>query len=365
MNRHPVTPMPRFLLTLFLAFSLVGLSVDAQAQSLGWGASTKAPVNRDFIPKLKSGEAYSERYTFNVPLEGGGSVYIDFTVSNLGWGDNNAATTARVEIPGLKTYTYTDESDEGDWSFQKSKLGLKMGKSSLEETPNGYRLRHTGKTEFELELTNTIPSWKPGKGRLSTEDGTFELALMAPRATASGRVKINGAWKNITSNAAMGDWSMSTVAPYDLAKRFSRFRAYDDDLMVTWREVRATEALGGRSVVWVLVTKGDQILFQSSRASLRASAEKNHKTSGYNVPTVFQIAAKSGDKTLNLTVRGRNMSSRDLLAEWGSVAKAVAGTLTSPYQFNFEASFELKIVEDEKVFEFQGKGPLGIDILNP
>ena len=100
------------LLTVF-----VGANVQAAEPS--WGRGTAVPKQSDFIPKLKSGEAYSERYTFNIPLGGGGEVYMDFTVSNLGWGDHKGVTTARVKLPGKKTYTYQTELDEGDWSFDR------------------------------------------------------------------------------------------------------------------------------------------------------------------------------------------------------------------------------------------------------
>ncbi|MEZ4460707.1 MAG: hypothetical protein R3E66_13460 [bacterium] len=346
---------------LVLLTLLAGANVQAAEPS--WGRGTAVPKQSDFIPKLKSGEAYSERYTFNIPLDGGGDVYMDFTVSNLGWGDHKGVTTARVRLPGKKAYTYKAELDEDDWSFDRKVLKIRMGKSTLEADGEGYRLRHDGDVRIDLKLENTVPAWRPGSGKIKVGGETFELALMSPKARVSGRIGMAGTWYPVSSANGMGDWSMSTIAPYDLANRFSRFKAYHDGMMVTWREIRTTEDLGGKSVVWVLVVKDGEVLFESAAAKLTASAEFTDKTSGYSVPRVFKIQGRDNGQTLSLTVRATRVTVRDLLADYGSVARTIAGTLTNPYQFNSEASFTLKLDGDEST-TVTGSGPLGIDILN-
>lgn len=333
----------------------------ATAQELSWGRGSSTPTPNDFIPHLKSGEAYSERYTFNIPLDGGGEIYMDFTVSNLGWGDNKGATTARVTIPGQKTYHYRKELDGDEWSFDRKAFRIHMGKSSIETDGKGYRLRHEGSTRIDLKMASVVPAWRPGKGKIELEGQTFELALMAPKAHVSGRVGMNNTWIPVSSQIGMGDWTMSTIAPYDLAQRFSRFKAYEDDYMVTWREIKTTKDLGNKSIVWVLVMKGDDVVFESASATLTASAEYTDKKSDYRVPRVFRIDASKGGKKISLTVRGSRPTVRDLLADHGSVARAIAGTMTKPFEFNSDATFTLKLPTGDTI---SGRGPLGVDILN-
>ncbi len=354
----------RWLIVLLMIF---GGSASASAQSSkapSWGPQGNTPTSSSFIPKLKSGEAYSERYTFNIPLDGGGEVYLDFTVSNLGWGDNKGATSVRVKLPGQKTYTYRKELDADEWAMDRKSFNIRMGKSTVQANGNGYSLRHEGNMPFELKLENVVPSWKPGSGKIDVNDETFQLALMSPKARVSGRIKVDGQWQPVSSANGMGDWSMSTIAPYDLAQRFSRFRADEGDYAVVWREIQTVEDLGGKSVVWVLVTKGDTIVFASANATLVTSGFVHDDKSDYDVPRTFQITAREGENRISLKVRGGKMKVRDLLAEYGAVARTIAGTKTSPFQFNSDAAFTLKLNTVEGETSVSGRGPLGIDILN-
>jgi len=354
----------RWLIVLLMIF---GGSASASAQSSkapSWGPQGNTPTSSSFIPKLKSGEAYSERYTFNIPLDGGGEVYLDFTVSNLGWGDNKGATSVRVKLPGQKTYTYRKELDADEWAMDRKSFNIRMGKSTVQANGNGYSLRHEGNMSFELKLENVVPSWKPGSGKIDVNDETFQLALMSPKARVSGRIKVDGQWQPVSSANGMGDWSMSTIAPYDLAQRFSRFRADEGDYAVVWREIQTVEDLGGKSVVWVLVTKGDTIVFASANATLVTSGFVHDDKSDYDVPRTFQITAREGENRISLKVRGGKMKVRDLLAEYGAVARTIAGTKTSPFQFNSDAAFTLKLNTVEGETSVSGRGPLGIDILN-
>ncbi len=322
---------------------LIGMPAVATAGSPGWGAQRGAPTVRDIIPDPRGDEAYSERYTFFAKLDGGGEAYVDVTISNLGWGDRHGVTTGKIKIPGQKTYSFKKKLDEDDWSYKRDRFEIAVGPTKVSgSAADGFTVTHQGKKSFEITFTSKTPMWRPGIGRFLHDGNIYGTILAVPWGNVSGWVETDSGKTNI-SGVGMFDHGISTFAPYNLANKFSRMRHYEDGFFIAWREVDLTEDAGGESITWIVVGKNDQILFSDASAKISWSSFGKHDESGHSVPTSVKITGTDGSKALIFEFSGRRARATDLLAQFGSAARAVAGTVSNPWQFEIKGKYDLKV----------------------
>lgn len=355
------------LMHVALTTILVSLvSTGAYAQIQGWeqGAEGEGISMKELIPKMSSEETYTERYTFSAEIDGGGEIYVDFTISNLGWGDGHGASTARVELPGTKTYDYAEKLDEGDWSYGKKAFALKIGKSSIKGVGRDtFEITHEGEVPFELTFKNTLPMWRPGVGQIKGDGKYFKLALISPRADVTGRVKIKGEWRTIkATNAGMGDYNATTFAPFDLAQRFSRFRVFNDDVFVAWRDIKLSSGYGGDSLTWIVVGYKDKIVFSDASARLK-EGRVTSRAGGYRVPRTVQIDARNGEDRVRLVLKGERIKETDLLEDYGAAAKMVASAVSQPYQFTLPVEYQLQMTIQKATANVKGTGEFSMDYM--
>ncbi len=355
-----------YVLPLIVVASILFLSAPASAQIQGWeeGPSGEEMSMKELIPKLSSEEAYTERYTFSAEIDGGGEIYIDFTISNLGWGDHHGATTARVELPGTKKYEYAEKLDEGDWAYDERSFALQIGKSSVKGVGDDtFAINHKGRVQFELTFENTLPMWRPGDGEVNGDGKYFRLGLISPRANVSGRVKIDGQWRSVKgTNSGMGDYNATTFAPFDLAHRFSRFRSFNGDIFVAWREIELAEEHGGKSLTWVVVGYKDKIIFSDASARLKEGRVTN-RANGYMVPRSIQIDARSGEDRIRLVMKGERIKQKDLLEAYGAAVKMVVSAVSQPYQFTVPSEYQLQMTIKGATATVKGNSEYSMDYM--
>jgi hypothetical protein len=361
---HRRSALQAVAVAVALAFCTV-----AQAEPSGW-ASKKAsatPTMKQLVPQMSSEESYTERYTFSANLDGGGHIGADFTISNLGWGDGQGAVQVRVKLPGQKNYTYSKKVSEGDWSFAKNKFHLDIANTSVTgKGTDRFQIKHQGKdAKFDITFKNTISMWQPGDGRIDTDEGYYKFDVIAPRADISGKVYIGGKWHEVTgSQEGYADHVAMNVAPFDLAKRFMRMRTSKGDVFIIWREITLTEALGGESMTWVMVGYKDKIVFSDPDATISIGKSIKDPKTGYRVPLSVQIDGDSGKDSIKLVVRGKRFKRKDLLASYGSAARAVASTMTEPYAYTVEAKYKLKMTIGGATAVVGGESHFVSDFLN-
>ncbi len=358
-----------FALTSLLA--VMGFQAnEASAQTQGWssGGKAKAPTMKTLVPRMSSGNAYTERYGFSVDLEGGGHIGVDFTISNLGLSSGYGASSVRVDLPGMsKKYDKSEKMSKGKWSHAKDRFYLDIAKTTVEGIGNDtFVLKHDGDVKFELTFKNTIPMWSPGAGEIKVDGGYYKFNLIAPRANVSGKVFVDGAWREVKANReGYADHVATNVAPYDLAKRFSRFRHYNDDVFIIWREIQMEEKYGGETFTWVMVSYRDKIVFSDANATVRFGNVKPDATTGYNVPHSLQIESKDGKDSVTLVMRGSSYKRKDLLASYGRAARMIASTLSKPFQYTIPSEYTIQMTVQGATANVAGKSHYTIDYVNP
>lgn len=348
-----------------MVVSVAGIAVATPAAAQAWKGD-QSPTMQDLVPDLASTEAYSERYSFKSGLKGGGSVKFNFTISNLGWGNGQAAVKVQVKSPNRENYKYKTELSRSEWSYNKDAFGLKMKETTVEAVgENHFKLRHDGDVKVEMELSSNTKMWSPGE--LRRGDQYFRLDFYALKADMEGRVNYDGSWQDIEGDkSGYGEHAATNIAPYNLAKRFSKSRVYDSDNQVyfIWREIKLTEEFGGQSVGFILAGYQQQIVLTDNNPTVKFGKVKTDKETGYRVPRAVQVEGKQGGDSIKLVMRGSDMKRDDLLDRYGAIARMVASSMTDPYNYYFDMEWGLTMDIKGTQATVRGDGGYVIDWVN-
>ncbi|RAL23879.1 hypothetical protein DL240_06945 [Lujinxingia litoralis] len=357
------------VVTMLAVWAMSAVPATAQAQLQGWseGSAARQVSMRELIPRMSSGQAYSERYGFSVDLEGGGHIGMDFTISNLGIRSGYGAAQVRVRLPGQERYEYGERVGRGDWTTASDRFALDIARTQVEaQGADSFVLRHDGDVKVELTFRNTMPMWRPGTGQIRQGEDYYRFTLISPRANVEGRVQIDGTWHEVRAErAGYADHVATNVAPYDLAKRFSRFRDYNDDVFVIWREIELTEQFGGRTLTWAMVGVGDRIVFSDAAATLRPGNVNADSETGYQVPQAVQIEGESGQGQMRFVMRGDRVKKKDLLASYGRAARLVASALSKPWEYTVHGDYALEVEVGGRTVRKRGRAHYTVDFVNP
>lgn len=361
---------------LFLASFVLGCSVvfaagvpSASAQTKGWsqGKSTSKPSVSDMIPEMSSDEAYTERYGFAVDLDNGGHIGVDWTISNLGWGDGQGAAAVRVRLPGKEKYTTKKKVSKDKWSYSKKKFDIDIADTRVRARGNNtFVVTHKGEdVSFELLFKNTTPMWKPGTGRIKVKDGYYKFNMLAPRANVTGEVTIGGKTIKVKgTKKGYADHVATNIAPFDFAKRFSRFRTYNNDVFVMWREVKLHSDYGGRSFTWAVVGYKDKIVFSDPDATIRMARKRKDPKGGYTFPMAVQIDGKDGKDSIKLVIKGKSFKRTDLLEDYGAAAKMVASSVSNPFRYDVKGKYSLQMTIQGATAKVSGRSHFVMDYIN-
>lgn len=363
-------------LVLFAASLVLGASLllatsisPASAQTQGWakGKATSTPSVSDLIPKMSSDEAYTERYTFAVDLDDGGHIGVDWTVSNLGWGDGRGGAAVRVRLPGRDKYKFSKQAGEGDWTYSKKKFDIDIADTRVRARgKDTFVVTHKGDDiSFRLLFKNTTPMWKPGSGRIKVKDGYYMFNMLAPRATVTGEVTVGGKTLEVKgTKRGYADHVATNIAPFDFAKRFSRFRTYNDEVFVMWREIKLHRDYGGRSYTWAVVGYKDKIVFSDPDAKVRFARLRKDPKGGYKFPMAVQIDGRDGNDSIKLVMRGKSFKRVDLLENYGTAAKVVASTVSNPFRYTVKCKYTLQMEIQGAKAKVSGNARFVLDYIN-
>ncbi len=360
--------MRTFSSLIFISTVLISGSLFAQTKSWTQSASTGSFTSKSLIPEMSTEESYTQRYSFSADLDGGGNVGVDFTISNLGWGDGNGGVELRVKLPGQTKYKFQKKKDDDEWTYSKNNFKLNIAGTTIKAAgKNKFQLIHkSGKASLNLVFTNHIPKWRPGKGQVTVDgDKYYKYGIIAPRADVEGTITIGGKTLQVKSTGkGFADYVATNIAPYDLATRFSRFRDFNGDLFVAWREIRLTEDKGGKSLVWVVLGYKDKIVFSDANARMKEGKIKSDGKTGYRIPYAVQIDGKKGGDKIRLILRGKSVKRKDMLKSMGSPVKSIASLVAKPFSFNFGGEYTLQMNIGGTKATLKGKSNYTLDYIN-
>ena len=306
-------------------------------------------------------EFYTEEYDLLAWNEAGDRVNLNIAVSNLGWGDMKAGVKAKVQRAGIGTTKGSARFDEDEWSHSAKPFRVVLGKNRLSGGPGKLRaVVDVGSVKLDLTFANLLPAWRPGNGRATYDDGQeyYDLTILAPRAKVTGTVTTKGKSTKFEGQG-YADHRSSNVAPNVAGRRWVRFRSFEGDWTIILQEFHFPKDLGGGRSPFLLVGYKDHIVFQSLRYKLKftdVGRDRNPDTP-YKYPKAMKIAARSGGRRFEATVKGYDMVRSDLLSGLGRVERAVLSKIVRPVGYYFDADYEMKVsAGDAGEWATTGKG---------
>lgn len=321
----------------------------------------------DLIPAMDSGQAYSERYSFSVDFDDGGHVGMDWTISNLGVRSGYGASEVRLRHPQLDNYHRSERESSGNWSYDSDEFGLDIADATIEAVDDGvFKLEYAG-DDIRIELTfdNTIEMWRPATGGIEYGGDYYRFTMVSPRADVSGRIYRNGQWHDVTgTQSGYADHVATNVAPFDMATRFTRFRQYDDEVFVMWREVALTDDFGGGTETWIVVGVDDEIIYEDTNPDVRFGDVETDDETGYYIPHAVQVVSEARDRKLQLTLRKDEHHRTDLLEQHGTIARFVASAVSDPYQYDIHGDYALQVKVGDNQLRTLDEGHVTIDYVN-
>lgn len=341
---------------------------SAMAQGWGGGVEGKPATVDELIPRMSSGQAYTERYSFAVDFDEGGHVGMNFTISNLGIRSGYGAAEFRLRLPDRDNYSYGERVSRSNWTTKEDTFALDIDDAQIEaEGEEAFILRYNGgDVRAELRFEKQMPMWRPGNGEIRKGDDYYRFTLIAPRSNVTGRIFVDGEWRDVQgTNSGYADHVATNVAPFDLAKRFTRFRNYQDNVFVMWREVHLTDDYGGDKVSWIVVGKDDKILYEDANINVEFGNLRRDSETRYAVPHAAQIKSKQGDASLRFLLRGEEVERNDLLESYGRVARAFASRFSEPYQYNVSGDYALEVKDGKgESLSITGSSHITVDYVN-
>lgn len=346
------------LLALPLAALLAAPGIASADTARAWQGSRQIVKVDHLRPAMKGGEGYGEKYTFNADFDGGGSFYFSLTISNLGLGDGKMEAKGRLTVGGER-FTWKKNLDDDEWSSAKPGFDVKAGPARISGTPtNLVMTAKANGAEVELTFTPIANPWRPRDGKVRWGDEGVSDYTVFPLMKVEGRYKKTGGDWAPLAGRGYGTHSWSSVAPYEAMRWALELRGIDGDKTIYMRELGAAEDFGKARIPYLLVTRGNEVLFESFDYEMKPTAtltDEKHDNR-YVVPEAFILIGKDASDPKRL-IRGKVTKKklrkrREPLKKMNAAVRAVASQYSEPvsYEYDVDVLVEVKVgAETEQI----------------
>ena len=339
-------------LGLLLVIAGVGAPGTADADTARAWQGARQPVKvKHLRPAMKSSEGYGDKYTFNADFDGGGSFYYSLTISNLGLGDGKMEAKGRLTVGG-ESFRWKKNLDDDEWKYSKKGFSITAGPARMSGEPKKLQMSAKAKgAEVELTFEAIANPWRPRDGRIRWGDEGVSDYTVFPLMKVTGRYKKSGGEWTALTGTGYGTRSWSSAAAYDVLRRAMELRVIDGDKTIYMRELAATEDFGKKRIAYLLVTRGNEVLYESfdhqfSPTEVMTDTKHDNR---YKVPEAFTIVGKDAEDPARM-IRGKVTKKklrkrREPLKKMNAAVRAVASQYSEPvsYDYDVDVLVEVKV----------------------
>lgn len=318
---------------------------ELPGERFGWSA---------LAPQRSSKENYGEKYTFDAELSGPngerGNLYLSLMITNLGSGDHKMTSKGRLTFNGV-TKKWNQKLSAKNWKSKAQPLLIEAGQVTVREEGEALTLSLKNRQlNFTLSFTELAHTWQPKGGGLKLGEQVTRMQLI-PLAKVQGAVHFEDQPSpvNVTGKG-WGSHSASVLGPHEQNLWSSKIRAVDITLDQTLylRTMRLTEDYGAQQLSFVILTQGDQLLFEGTGFTLAVSeAFTDKKEYDYRVPLAFSIDVphasdpklrlKGDFKTLKRTRR------RNPIAKRSWAERLILERFVKPMEYGYDLKYSLSL----------------------
>lgn len=184
----------------------------------------------------------------------------------------------------------------------------------------------------DLRLHCRTPGWRPGEGPVhyETPDGPwYDLIVMIPWADMEGTVTVGTTTRKV-KGFGYSDHNTQTVFPTSQTVQINALRSFSAGYAVNFLEYIAPPGLGSARTTWILVMKGDRILYATDKWERKLLDPTREPKSGYSYPRRVEVKIDQPDCKLTGTIKGvKFIEALDPMAEMPGFVRVVAEKLVT------------------------------------
>jgi hypothetical protein len=200
----------------------------------------------------------------------------------------------------------------------------------------------------DLHLKCRTPGWRPGDGPVhyETPDGPwYDLIVVIPWADLDGAIYVGGQAKKI-KGWGYSDHNTQTVFPTTQLSQLFALRSFSDNYAVNFLDYVAPPALGNTRSTWILVMKGNRILYATDKWERKLSDTTREPSRGYSYARRVEIKIDQPDCKLTGTIKGvKFLEAIDTMAELPSFIRPIAEQfVTAPVFIRQNATVDWRLI---------------------
>jgi len=307
-----------FAVAVFLTAALVaGTALALQkVYNFKGGVKTRADKGiskQELAPQPTKGSFFSWTYTFMFFLDDNSSGMIQFTYWKM-----------YIKKQRGLYFAYTDKENRQyfrkgvfkgkETEYVKDPPKLSMGPHYWEGFYPDFQLHmefpaEDGLPEMKADITYhcRTPGWRPGEGPVhyGEPDGDwYDLIVMIPWAEVTGTLTLNGETRKL-KGFGYSDHNTQNIIPTKQTEELMALRSFSDDHAINFLEYIAPESLGHERTTWILIMKGDRILYATDRWEREMFDFKTEPKRGYRYPTLVKVHIDQPDLKLTGSIHGK------------------------------------------------------------
>ncbi|MGL4305445.1 MAG: lipocalin-like domain-containing protein [Mycobacteriaceae bacterium] len=257
---------------------------------------------------------------------------------------------ARREI--VKTYGIR----EATASSEKCEVRVGKNYAYAEFPSSGLPIHHVHLAEedivFDLEFSNELPSWMPGRGQTSYgEDSFFAWTVGAPRASVTGTITIGGRSSAVRGRGyADHNWGVGDMKR--IIDRWYWGRLYVDDFSLVYATVLTQKKYGAHESRPLMLANKNSVILSTGEVELTEGPKIFDEVANREYPSWLRLAVPG---TVDLTLRVKKIvHAHDFLSDIPIVGSRFVKPLANralgrPGYFRFSSDFELAVTLEGKV----------------
>jgi len=305
------------------------------------GVQTRADLGiarQELEPMPSRGGFFTWTYTFVFYLDDNSSAMIQFTYWKMYIKKQRGLYFSFID-QGEKRFFRKGIYNEGETGYNADPPRLSMGAHSWQGFYPDFSLhmdfpaeKDLPEMKAEIRLHCRTPGWRPGEGPVhygSPDGDWYDLIVMIPWADLEGTVTLNGKTRNI-KGFGYSDHNTQTVFPTKQADELMALRSFSPEHAVHFLEYIAPENYGRQRTTWILIMKGNRILYATDKWSREMHDFQAEPKRGNRYPTRVTVNLDQPGCQLTGEIRGKRfLEALDAVDELPSFLKPIARKFVS------------------------------------
>lgn len=362
-----------FLVATFLTTVLVAGAALALEQVYNFTGGVKTRADKglskgELAPQPTKGSFFSWTYTFMFFLDDNSSGMIQFTYWKMYF------KTQR----GLY-FSFSDKADKlffrkglfkaREMEYVEDPPKLRMGPHYWEGFYPDFQLHmdfppEDGQPEMRADIRFhcRTPGWRPGEGptHYGAPDGDwYDLIVMIPWADVTGTLTLDGRTRTL-KGFGYSDHNTQNVFPTKQTEELMALRSFSEDHAVHFLDYIAPKDYGNERTTWILIMKGDRILYATDKWERDRFDFETEPKRGYRYPKLVKVRVDQPDCRLYGEIHGKKfIEMLDAVEELPSFIRPLARRfVTAPVFIRQMADVNWHLVMSEQGIDdrFTAKG---------